>query len=212
MTDEHQITSVDQLREIYRAPSDRVKAKKTGVIDDLTREVIEASPFFLLATSSADGGCDVSPRGGPSGQLIVLDDNHIAFPDLSGNNLLDSLENLIENPQAGLLILTPGRDETLRVDGAAVLSTDPDLLARWDDLVRRPKVAVIITVDNAFLHCAKAFQRSGMWDPQTWHGNENLPDHVALFLTHTGIDADPVEYRAAFDAGYAADLASEQPG
>lgn len=208
---EHHVDSVEKLRELYRDPSQRVKDKKAGVIDDLTRQVIEASPFFLLATASPDGACDVSPRGGPAGQLIVLDESHVAFPDLSGNNLLDSLENLITNPHAGLLVLTPGRDETLRIDGAATLSTDPELLGRWDDLVRRPKVAVVIDVANTFLHCAKAFQRSGMWDPQTWESNADLPDHVELFLTHTGIDADPVEYRAAFDAGYQADLAKEQP-
>lgn len=208
---EHLVTTVEQLRELYRAPSERVQEKKTALIDDLTKQVIEGSPFFLLATSSTDGSCDVSPRGGPPGQLIVLDDNRVAFPDLSGNNLLDSIENLINNPQAGLLVLTPGRDETLRIDGRASLTTDPELLARWDSLFRRPKLAVIIKVENAFMHCAKAFQRSGLWDPASWSRFGQLPNHIELFLAHTGIEADVGEYRRLLDESYVSDLAAEQP-
>jgi len=209
--DEHLITTVDQLRSLYRMPSERVVAKKTATIDEHTRRVIEAAPFFLLATADETGACDVSPRGGPSGQLRVLDEHRVAFPDLSGNNLLDSLENLVANPQAGLLVLTPGSDDTLRIDGRASLTTDPELLAGWDDLVRRPKVAVVIDVENTFIHCAKAFRRSKFWEPESWEQYRDLPDAVELFLGHTGIEADLGEYREAFEAGYAADLSDEQP-
>ena len=209
--DEHLITTVDALRELYRMPSERVVAKKTATIDAKTRSVIETSPFFLLATADENGACDVSPRGGPSGQLRVLDDGRVAFPDLSGNNLLDSLENLVRNPQAGLLVLTPGSDDTLRIDGRASLSTDPTLLSSWDDLVRTPKVAVVIEVENTFIHCAKAFRRSQFWDPESWEHYRDVPDAVELFLGHTGIDADLTEYREAFEAGYESDLREEQP-
>ncbi len=133
------ITTQEQLRELYRTPSKLVQAKKTAVIDATTREIVEASPFFLLATADADGRCDVSPRGGPPGQLIVLDEHRVAFPDLSGNNLIDSLSNIVDNPQAGLLVLTPGTDETLRIDGRATISVDPELLDRWADQLRTPK-------------------------------------------------------------------------
>lgn len=209
--DEHLITSVEQLRTLYRAPSERVAAKKTAEIDDQTRRVIETAPFFLLATADATGACDVSPRGGPSGQLRVLDDQRVAFPDLSGNNLLDSLENLVSNPQAGLLVITPGSDDTLRIDGSATLTTDPEILAGWDDLVRRPKLAVVIDVANTFIHCAKAFRRSRFWEPDSWADYRDLPDAVELFLGHTGIEADLAEYREAFEAGYQADLQEERP-
>lgn len=209
--DDHVISTVAQLRALYRTPSQRVQEKKTATIDGLTREIIEGSPFFLLATSSADGACDVSPRGGPPGQLVVLDDHHVAFPDLSGNNLIDSLTNLVQNPQAGLLVLTPGRDETLRIDGRATVSVDPELLSLWDELVRRPKVAVVINVENTFIHCAKAFKRAGIWDPQSWSNYGQLPDYVELFLSHMGIEGDIAQYRQDLDQSYADDLASEKP-
>lgn len=202
---------MEQLRALYAQPSERVKAKKTGHIDDVTKAFIESTPFFLLATSSAAGACDVSPRGGPPGQLIVLDEHRLAFPDLGGNNLVDSLTNLIDNPQAGLLILTPGRGETLRIDGHANMTTDPEIIGRWDDLVRRPKVAVVVTVENAFLHCAKAFRRSGLWDPETWRRFGELPDHVEMFIAHTGVDLAPADMRGFLDADYDSSLAAERP-
>ncbi len=207
----HTITSLDQLRELYRQPSERVQAKKTADIDDLTKEVIERSPFFLFATSSASGACDVSPRGGPPGQVRLLDGRRVAFPDLNGNNLLDSLTNVIENPQAGLLLLTPGRDETLRIDGQAHLTTDPDVLGLWDNELRTPKVAVVIDIESCFIHCAKAFRRAELWDPSTWTRYGDVPDYIALFLAHTGTDGDVGVYREAMEEGYVAELAMDKP-
>lgn len=209
--DPHDVSTLDQLREIYRQPNERVVAKKTSIIDDLTRDAIEGSPFFLLSTSSSDGACDVSPRGGPPGQIRVLDESTVAFPDLSGNNLLDSLTNIIDNPHAGLLLLTPGRDETLRIDGTAKLTTDPAVLGLWDEDLRTPKVAIVIDVDNTFIHCAKAFRRAGLWDPATWHRFGELPDAIALFLAHTETEASPEDFRAAFEESYRKDLEGEKP-
>jgi len=210
--DPHQVTSLDQLRTLYREPADLVKAKKAHHIDEVTREFIESSPFFLLATSDRSGACDVSPRGGPPGQLVVLDDHRVAFPDLGGNNLVDSLINLIDNAHAGLLVLTPGRDETLRIDGSAVITTDPAVLDRWDGLVRGPKVAVVVTVESAFLHCAKAFRRSGLWDPDTWRRFGELPDHVEMFLAQSGLDLEPAQMRGFLEADYDESLSAERPG
>lgn len=202
---------MEQLRELYRQPSERVQAKKTADIDELTKEVIERSPFFLFATSSADGSCDVSPRGGPPGQVRLLDGRRLAFPDLNGNNLLDSLTNIIENPRAGLLLLTPGRDETLRVDGSAHLSTDPEILALWDDELRTPKLAVVVDIESCFMHCAKAFRRAELWDPATWTRYGDLPDYIALFLNHLGTDGDVEEIRDSMEEIYADELAMDLP-
>ncbi len=210
--DSHLISTQDELRALYREPSERVKAKKAPVIDEVTAEVLARSPFFLLATADADGRCDVSPRGGPAGQIIVLDEHRLAFPDLGGNNLIDSLTNIVDNGYAGLLVLTPGRDETLRVDGAAAITTDPEILARWDDVVRRPKVAVVITLESTFIHCAKAFRRSSLWDPSSWSGYDDVPDGVDLIIAHT--ESDPAEapiWREGLDASYVADLEAERP-
>lgn len=210
--DSHQVTSIDQLRSLYRKPSDLVKAKKSDHIDEVTAAFIESSPFFLLATSDRSGACDVSPRGGPPGQLVVLDDQRVAFPDLGGNNLVDSLRNLIDNPQAGLLVLTPGRDETLRLDGAAIITTDPAVLDHWDGVLRRPEVAVVVTIANAFLHCAKAFRRSQLWHPESWRRFGELPDHVDMFLAQTGLDLEPGRMRGLLEQDYDESLAAEQPG
>ncbi len=207
----HRLDSLEQLEALYRTPSASVLAKKSSVIDDAAATIIDASPFFLVATSDGEGNCDVSPRGGPPGQLSVLGTSTIAFPDLSGNNLIDTLRNIVANPCAGLLVLTPGTDETLRVNGRASISTDPELLARWDDLVRRPKCAVVIEVDDMFLHCAKAFRRGEVWNPESWGRFDDLPDHAESFLAATGLAVGLSEVRAGLEASYAHDLANDQP-
>lgn len=211
MTD-HLVSNVEQLRALYREPSARVQEKKTSTIDELTKAMFESSPFFLLATSDTDGNCDVTPRGGPAGQLLVLDKHTVAFPELSGNNLIDSLQNLVSNPKAGLLVMMPGRDETVRVDGSAVISTDPELLSRWDEKLRTPKCAVVITVSNLFIHCAKAFRRGRVWDAETWADYAEVPDAPELFLEHLKTDAfTPEQIRESLEASYTHDLQEEKP-
>lgn len=210
MTDAR-IADLDQLRELYRTPPDTVRAKKVPHIDPATRAVIEATPLAFLSTSAADGTCDVSPRGGPAGWLRVLDEATIAFPDLSGNNLLDSLTNIVANPHAGLLLVLPGRDDCVRIDGRAHLSTDPELLASFGEVVRPPKLAVVIEVDNVFIHCTKAFRRSEVWSPETWHDRTSLPSPAALLASMTGFELDETTVNTALDDGAAADIAAERP-
>jgi len=207
----HTIATLEQLAELYREPSELVKAKKADRLDEVTTTILEASPFFLLATSGADGSCDVSPRGGPSGQLIALDDKRVAFPDLNGNNLVDSFRNIIANPHAGLLVLTPGTDETLRLDGTATLSVDPELLDRWDGLIRRPKMAIIVAVDAVFLHCAKAFRRSELWNPASWSRYDSLPDPMEMLKGHAGLDEETGRLRSFLEDRYAEQLADDHP-
>lgn len=205
-----EITTEAQLQELYRQPSKIVQEKKGQSVHGATARFIAASPFFCLATAHADGSCDVSPRGGPPGQLKILDDGRsVAFPDLSGNNLIDSLRNLVSNPYAGLLVMVPGSDETLRIDGPAKLTTDPEIVGLWSDELRAPKVAVVVEVASVFLHCAKAFRRGGVWDPETW---TPLEDTAAceMFndITDTGIPAG--EMRTLLEEGYKADLEAER--
>ena len=203
------ISTIEELRALYREPSQLVKAKKSATIGPETTARLLASPFVLLATSNRDGACDVSPRGGPPGMVITLDERTIAIPDLGGNNLIDSLTNIVDNPHAGLLILSPGNDETVRIDGRASLRTDEEILDRWDGLFRRPKLAVVIEVDAVFIHCAKAFRRSGLWDPSTW--TTDTPDASALLNEHVGGGLDVDVIRASLDESYEADLAAERP-
>jgi PPOX class probable FMN-dependent enzyme len=204
------VASLDDLRSRYREPSKLVRAKKQPVIDDGVRSIIAASPFVLLSTSAADGRCDVSPRGGPPGFVKVLDDRRLALPDLNGNNLLDSLTNIIENHHAGLLFVIPGRDETLRVDGRAWITEAPGVLDLFVEELRRPKVAIGIEIEAVFIHCAKAFRRGRVWDPAAW---AELEAKSALEVLACQLDlTTPMdELQVAMEAGYARDLAADLP-
>jgi PPOX class probable FMN-dependent enzyme len=202
------VTTIEQLRTLYREPSARVLHKKASTIGPETAARLAASPFVLLATADENGACDVSPRGGPPGMIAVLDEQTVALPDLGGNNLIDSLTNIVKNPHAGLLVITPGNDETVRIDGAAELRTDDHILDHWNGLFRRPKLAVVITVTSVFIHCAKAFRRSQLWNPETW--TIETPDACALLNEHVGGGLDLAEMRASLDESYIAELAEEQ--
>lgn len=207
----HDITTLDQLRSLYREPSERVKAKKGRVIDGATARFVATSTFLCLATSNEDGTCDVSPRGGPAGQLKVLNGGRtVALPDLSGNNLIDSLTNIVANAYVGLLVMVPGSDETLRIDGSAKLTTDPDVLGLWSDELRTPKVAVVVHIDSVFMHCAKAFRRGSVWQPDAW---PQLDDTVAcqMFNDISGAEMMPAEQmRVLLEEDYARSLAEEK--
>jgi PPOX class probable FMN-dependent enzyme len=209
---DHVLTTVDELRERYRQPSRLVQAKKVGSLDEATRAFIATSPFVLLATAAADGSCDVSPRGGPPGFVRVLDERRLALPDLSGNNLLDSLINVTSNAHVGLLFLLPGRDETLRVDGRAWVTVDPSLLGLWDGELAPPKTVVGVDVEHAFIHCAKSFRRGRVWDPASWAGLAAAPDACELLVSHLTLDVSAADVRANLEEGYAHDLAAEVAG
>lgn len=187
-----------------------VQEKKGTKIEGAAAKFVADSSFLCLATSDAAGNCDVSPRGGPAGQLRVLEGGStVALPDLSGNNLIDSLSNIVSNPQAGLLVMVTGSDETMRIDGRAKLTTDPEILGLWSEELRTPKVAVVIDVDSVFLHCAKAFRRGGVWDPESW---PNIGDTAAMemFNDTAGTDVDPAVMRSFLEEDYKASLEAEK--
>ena len=169
------IDSHEALRELIGESSPTTKQKVLGHIDDHARNLIAHSPFVLLATSAPDGSCDVSPRGDPAGSVLVLDDRTLVLADRPGNKLADSFRNIIDNPHAGLLFVVPGMNETLRVNGRAKLLSDAPF---FDSLVvqgKRPKLAIVIEVEELYMHCAKAFLRSSLWDPSTWPERSTLP-------------------------------------
>ncbi len=152
----------EQLRECYAPAIERARLKVLHQLDEHCRNFLAFSPFFCLGTSSSQGA-DVTPRGDQPGFVKILDDTTIAIPDWPGNNRLDSLENILANPQVGLLFFIPGVDETLRLNGTASISRDATLLARWEVNGKHPKSAMVIAVQEAFLHCAKALIRSHLW-------------------------------------------------
>jgi PPOX class probable FMN-dependent enzyme len=189
------IASRDELAELYGPPIEAVVQKAIDHLDVHCREFIARSPFVLLATSDSSGRCDVSPKGGPPGFVGVLDEHRLLIPDAPGNKRIDSLRNVVENPHIGLLFLIPGLEETLRVNGSVTLVRDAELLAARELGGKPAKIGLGVEVEEAFLHCAKAFKRSGLWQPEEWPSLDGLArpaeiwrDHMALpGLTTEGV-------------------------
>jgi PPOX class probable FMN-dependent enzyme len=158
------LTTPDALRPLYDPVRERSAAKELQALDVHATRFIGLSPFVVVASGGVDG-MDASPRGGSPGFVKVLDAHTLLIPDSPGNNRLDTLQNIIHTPQVGLLFLVPGVDETLRVNGAAVLSVDEAELELCRDERRIPKLVIRVTVQASYLHCAKALMRSELWDP-----------------------------------------------
>ncbi|MET8039510.1 pyridoxamine 5'-phosphate oxidase family protein [Micromonospora sp. NPDC005215] len=174
-----EITSHEELRDLLGVPTARAANKERRRLHERDREWLGASPFCLLATAGADGSCDVSPKGDPAGFALVLDDTTIALPERPGNKRADGYRNILDNPHVGLLFLIPGRTDTLRINGRARLVSD----APWfDDMTvkgHRPVLAVVVEIEQIFYHCAKAFLRSALWQPETWQP-DLLPSRARL--------------------------------
>ncbi len=206
---EHAIDSEEALRDHYGFPSEVLRKKIIDHVDEGAAGFIAMSPFFVIATSS-DSGCDASPRGGHPGFVKVLDPHRIAFADLSGNRLLDTFTNIVRQPEVGLLFMIPGMDETLRVNGRATLTTDPEVLELCSIGDRPAKTAVGIDVEQVYVHCAKAYRRGGMWDPSSWLPAEERPSAACLIRDHMQIDVEPQVIHDDLERGYA--LAMWEPG
>lgn len=205
------VTSAEQLAELYRAPSRIAASKKSATLDEASAGIIARSPFVLIGTDGADGGLDVSPRGGPPGFVRLLDDRHVAIPDLNGNNLIDSLRAVVATGRAALLMIVPGKDETLRVNGAAWVTTDSSVLDLWTDELRRPTTAIVIRTEEVFMHCAKAFRRGRVWDPASWDDLADAPDGLDVLNAQGLVAANDAATRAFLEQGYADDLAADAP-
>lgn len=201
----HAIRDIEGLRAIYRRPHPLVLRKQIDHVDAAAAAFVAASPFVVVATAGP-GGTDASPRGGAPGFVAVLDEGRLAMGDLAGNNRLDTHSNLVANPQVGLLFLVPGVEETLRVNGRATLTTDPEVLDAVAVDGKRPPLAIGIDVEECFIHCAKAFRRSGLWDPDAWPAPDDRPSAAAALRDHIGLDAEPEVIEADLEAGYRATL------
>jgi len=171
---ERVVTSEHELRELYGFPGERAVAKEQSTLDDGCRAFIAHSPFLVMGTAGADGRCDVSPKGDAPGFVHVLDERHLAIPDRLGNNRLDGMRNVVENAHVGLIFFIPGREDTLRVNGRARIVRDDALLERLGVSGKRPVTALVVEVEQCFLHCARAFKRAGLWQPERW------PDAAAV--------------------------------
>lgn len=179
------ITDEASLRSHFHEVTPLAVQKSLPELDAHARAFIERSPFLCLGTQGADGKADVSPRGDPAGFVKVIDANTLALPDRPGNNRLDSQINILSNPHVGMLFVIPGFDDTLRINGRATITTEPDILRALVLKERAPKVAILIDVKEVFLHCAKAFRRSDLWNPESYRSRSELPSLSKMILDQT---------------------------
>ena len=171
---ENTMLSQDQLRKLYKAPGEAAQKKQLAELEDKSRLFISSSPLVFISTYGADGRCDCSPRGGEVGFVKALSDSRIVIPDFRGNNRLDTLENVIETGRVGCLFLVPGISETLRVNGAASIGNDPDVISCFD-CADSVKTYISVEIDEVYIHCGKALIRSSVWDASSQVKREDFP-------------------------------------
>jgi PPOX class probable FMN-dependent enzyme len=188
------VTNEDELRTVIGGdPSPLAIAKEQRTLDVHCRNFIARAPFVLVATADAAGRCDVSPKGDAAGFVLVLDERRLLIPDRPGNKRLDGMRNLLQNPHLGLIFLIPGVEETLRVNGRGWIVRDDDLLARCEVRGKVPTLGIGVEVEQAFLHCAKAFKRSGLWEPERWPSLDGLASPARMLFDHTRPPGTTVE-------------------
>ena len=199
------ITTIQALRTLYAAPQERAVKKQIDALDLHCRSFIGLSPFVVVASADLQQNMDASPRGGAPGFIKVTAGGAVLIPDAPGNNRLDSLENIIATGRVGLLLLIPGVDETLRINGRAVLSQDAADIALCTDDRRAPKLVIKVTVEAAYLHCAKALLRSRLWQADALVPRSRLPSAGQMISDQTGIALEP-ETQEEMIKRYAPDL------
>ncbi|MGF7048084.1 PPOX class probable FMN-dependent enzyme [Paenibacillus sp. DS2015] len=178
------ISTAEELKEMIGAPHEAVVKKVVTQIDSHIENFIAQSPLFFLATSGAIGRADVSPRGDRAGFVKVLDNNRIAFVDRPGNRRIDSLLNMLENPQVGLIFLIPSLQEVLRMNGRATLTRNEAFINDMQCEGKTTGIAVIIEVEECFIHCPRAFKQAGLWDYEQWSSKDELPVVTEMFRAH----------------------------
>lgn len=196
-----EITGEAELREILGEPTARDAGKVRRELDALDRAWLAAAPFLLMATSAADGSCDVSPKGDPAGFTLVLDERTIAVPERPGNRRADGFRNILSNPHVGLIFLIPGRGDTLRINGRARLLRDADFFDRMKVKGHRPPLALLVDIDEVFSHCSKAFLRSALWKPEEW-APDAAPSRARIAHGQERKGQDLAELEAYYGPGY----------
>lgn len=199
----HFITSRDELRRVYKPASENSLRKELKALDSHCVSFIGRSPFVLIGTSDGKGHADVTPKGDRPGFVAVLDHRTVAIPDRPGNNRLDTLENLLAEPSIGLLFLIPGMDETLRINGSAKITADDGLRARFEVDGKLPQSVILVEVEAAYMHCAKAFMRSQLWYPETWPARASMPTLGQILKDQLALDQSAEAMDTWLDDAYA---------
>jgi uncharacterized protein len=193
---EEVIATRQRLRELSGQPSQRASNKVIDHVDDICRRFIAASPFILVASRGADGRLDLSPKGDPPGFVAVLDDKTLAIPDRPGNHRLDTFENLLTYADVALIFMIPGHGDTLRVSGKARIVRDRALQARLAVNGKAPNLVMVVTVEQAFMHCSKCVARSKLWSPEHWPDRSNVPSLAEGIVAHAKPSETLSELRA----------------
>ncbi|MFQ3545136.1 pyridoxamine 5'-phosphate oxidase family protein [Halobacillus rhizosphaerae] len=197
------VKTPEELHELQGTPGKVALNKVIHRIDEHASQFIAHSPFLLLSTANKNGICDCSPRGDAPGFVQVLDPLHLLIPERMGNKRMDSLKNILENPQAGLLFIIPGLEETMRVNGTASIVKDKDLMEMMEAKGHIPDLGIIIKVEECFIHCAKAFKRSHLWNKEKWPDTSSLPSPAKIMAAHAQIkDVDEKKVQSSFDESY----------
>ncbi len=191
------------LRDFFGYPGEMNVKKEIPILDEHCKAFIERSPYMLLASSDREGNLDISPKGDPPGFVQVLDDQTLAIPDRIGNKRIDTLTNLIENDQVGMIFLIPGKTDTLRVSGRAMIVRDLWLRERMAFKNKVPKVAIVVKVQKAFMHCSKSMLRSKIWDPEHWPDSTDMASLARILIDHSNIVCDLDELEEAIKDTYA---------
>ncbi|WP_205418612.1 MSMEG_1061 family FMN-dependent PPOX-type flavoprotein [Paraliobacillus sediminis] len=178
------LKTAEDLRTLIGRPSELVENKVINYLDQNCIDFILKSTFLTLATSTKSGYCDVSPRGDHSGLVKVLNEKQLIIPERSGNKRSDSLRNILSNPRVGILFFIPGLEETLRINGKACLIKDDQLLDEMIIQEKKPLLGIGVEVEECFIHCAKAFKRSGIWEPDSWTNKDLLPNAAKIVSEH----------------------------
>ncbi|MEM7669187.1 MAG: pyridoxamine 5'-phosphate oxidase family protein [Pseudomonadota bacterium] len=197
----HRLTTEDQIHELYGDPVSRSITKEIERLNTPYRRFIEMSPFCMIASSGPEG-LDVTPRGDPAPVVRVVDDRTLMLPDRRGNNRADTLRNLVRDDRISLIFMIPGSGSTVRVNGRAVVTVDPDLLSTFEIQGKLPRSVIVVSIERVYFHCVKAFHRSKLWDSSTWPDPGLAPTAGEMVrAVEPDFDAD------AYDQGYPAHMA-----
>ena len=184
------VTNAATLKDIVGEPKPEIANKEMPALDKHTRHFLSLCPFLCISTADAEGNQDISPRGDPAGFVRVLDDKTVLIPDRKGNRRVDTMRNILENPNLGLLLFLPGVEEVLRINGKATITEDPALLA--DSAVNGsvPMLGIVVEIDDVFFHCAKAVIRSKLWDSETPIARSEFPTYGEIVRDQRAPDQD----------------------
>jgi hypothetical protein len=196
------IEDIGDIREIYGHPAERAVKKQLPKLEKHSRAFIALSPFIVMATGDAEGRCDASPKGDAPGFVSVLDDHTLLIPDRLGNNRVDSIGNILQHPRVGLIFFVPGIRETLRVNGRAQITTDPELLGQTAVNGKLPRSGILVTADEVYFHCGKALIRSDLWNPEKHVARTDFPSLGIVIADQIGQRVEPTDAERMTEESY----------